>query len=57
MITFVVLLGRDLFLASCSQDCLIRIWRLYIKSTSLEIQDDDNIKLKENTFTIENESK
>uniref|UniRef100_A0A8C7BSR4 Elongator complex protein 2 n=1 Tax=Neovison vison TaxID=452646 RepID=A0A8C7BSR4_NEOVI len=48
--------GRDLFLASCSQDCLIRIWRLYIKSTSLEIQDDDNIKLKENTFTIENES-
>ncbi|XP_032277142.1 elongator complex protein 2 [Phoca vitulina] len=48
--------GRDLFLASCSQDCLIRIWRLYIKSTSLETQDDDNIKLKENTFTIEKES-
>uniref|UniRef100_A0A673TP76 Elongator complex protein 2 n=1 Tax=Suricata suricatta TaxID=37032 RepID=A0A673TP76_SURSU len=47
--------GRDLFLASCSQDCLIRIWRLYIKSTSLETQDDDNIKLKENTFTIEND--
>ncbi|GAB5579457.1 elongator complex protein 2 isoform X2 [Prionailurus iriomotensis] len=47
--------GRDLFLASCSQDCLIRIWRLYVKSTSLETQDDDNIKLKENTFTIENE--
>nr|KAF6422280.1 elongator acetyltransferase complex subunit 2 [Rousettus aegyptiacus] len=48
--------GRDLFLASCSQDCLIRIWRLYIKSTSLETQDDDNIRLKENTFTVENES-
>ncbi|PNI60661.1 ELP2 isoform 8 [Pan troglodytes] len=48
--------GRDLFLASCSQDCLIRIWKLYIKSTSLETQDDDNIRLKENTFTIENES-
>ncbi|XP_044776844.1 elongator complex protein 2 isoform X7 [Neomonachus schauinslandi] len=48
--------GRDLFLASCSQDCLIRMWRLYIKSTSLETQDDDNIKLKENTFTIEKES-
>uniref|UniRef100_A0A7N5JTV8 Elongator complex protein 2 n=1 Tax=Ailuropoda melanoleuca TaxID=9646 RepID=A0A7N5JTV8_AILME len=48
--------GRDLFLASCSQDCLIRIWKLYIKSTSSETQDDDNIKLKENTFTIENES-
>ncbi|KAF5919134.1 hypothetical protein HPG69_003772 [Diceros bicornis minor] len=48
--------GRDLFLASCSQDCLIRIWRLYVKSTSLETQYDDNIRLKENTFTIENES-
>ncbi|OWK01677.1 ELP2 [Cervus elaphus hippelaphus] len=48
--------GRDLFLASCSQDCLIRIWKLYIKSTSLETQEDDNIKLKENTFTVENES-
>uniref|UniRef100_A0A8C6DDZ3 Elongator complex protein 2 n=1 Tax=Moschus moschiferus TaxID=68415 RepID=A0A8C6DDZ3_MOSMO len=48
--------GRDLFLASCSQDCLIRIWKLYVKSTSLETQEDDNIKLKENTFTVENES-
>ncbi|KAM5218026.1 elongator complex protein 2 isoform 3-T4 [Hipposideros larvatus] len=48
--------GRDLFLASCSQDCLIRIWKLYIKSTSLGTQDDDTIRLKENTFTVENES-
>uniref|UniRef100_A0A8C0I4J0 Elongator complex protein 2 n=1 Tax=Balaenoptera musculus TaxID=9771 RepID=A0A8C0I4J0_BALMU len=48
--------GRDLFLASCSQDCLIRIWRLYIKSTFLEAQEDDNIRLKENTFNIESES-
>uniref|UniRef100_A0A2K6GAL6 Elongator complex protein 2 n=1 Tax=Propithecus coquereli TaxID=379532 RepID=A0A2K6GAL6_PROCO len=48
--------GGDLFLASCSQDCLIRIWKLYVKSTSVESQDDDNIRLKENTFTIENES-
>ncbi|XP_055272951.1 elongator complex protein 2 isoform X2 [Moschus berezovskii] len=48
--------GRDLFLASCSQDCLIRIWKLYVKSTSLETQEDDNIKLKENTFTVENEN-
>uniref|UniRef100_A0A8C2S6X6 Elongator complex protein 2 n=1 Tax=Capra hircus TaxID=9925 RepID=A0A8C2S6X6_CAPHI len=48
--------GRDLFLASCSQDCLIRMWRLYVKSTSLETQEDDNIKLKENTFTVENEN-
>ncbi|XP_069324203.1 elongator complex protein 2 isoform X5 [Eulemur rufifrons] len=48
--------GGDLFLASCSQDCLIRIWKLYVKSTSVETQDDDNIRLKENTFTIQNES-
>nr|XP_021525704.1 elongator complex protein 2 isoform X1 [Aotus nancymaae] len=48
--------GKDLFLASGSQDCLIRIWKLYIKSTSLETQDDNNIRLKENTFTVENES-
>uniref|UniRef100_A0A8D2DDR0 Elongator complex protein 2 n=1 Tax=Sciurus vulgaris TaxID=55149 RepID=A0A8D2DDR0_SCIVU len=47
--------GRDLFLASCSQDCLIRIWRLYVKLTSSEIQ-DDNIRLKENTFTVEDGS-
>uniref|UniRef100_A0A8C3WSD2 Elongator complex protein 2 n=1 Tax=Catagonus wagneri TaxID=51154 RepID=A0A8C3WSD2_9CETA len=46
--------GRDLFLATCSQDCLIRIWKLYIKS--FETQEDDNIRLKENTFAIENES-
>lgn len=43
--------GRDLFLASCSQDCLIRIWRLYMKPTSLETE-DGSIRLKENTFTI-----
>ncbi|XP_040840843.1 elongator complex protein 2 isoform X6 [Ochotona curzoniae] len=48
--------GHDLFLASCSQDCLIRVWKLYLKSTSPETQDDDTVRLKENTFTIENES-
>ncbi|XP_040840839.1 elongator complex protein 2 isoform X3 [Ochotona curzoniae] len=48
--------GSDLFLASCSQDCLIRVWKLYLKSTSPETQDDDTVRLKENTFTIENES-
>ncbi|XP_036888980.1 elongator complex protein 2 isoform X1 [Sturnira hondurensis] len=48
--------GKDLFLASCSQDCLIRVWKLYIKSTALETKDDDNIRLKESTFTVENES-
>nr|XP_044991190.1 elongator complex protein 2 isoform X2 [Jaculus jaculus] len=47
--------GRDLLLASCSQDCLIRIWRLRMKSASSETQDDD-IRLKENTFTTQNGS-
>lgn len=45
--------GRNLFLASCSQDCLIRIWKVYMKPTSLETE-DDGIRLKENTFTIQN---
>ncbi|XP_074135329.1 elongator complex protein 2 isoform X2 [Sminthopsis crassicaudata] len=48
--------GEDLFLASCSQDCLIRVWKLYVKSASLEIQEDNEIKLKENTFTLNNGS-
>ncbi|XP_051825717.1 elongator complex protein 2 isoform X2 [Antechinus flavipes] len=48
--------GEDLFLASCSQDCLIRVWKLYLKSASLEIQEDNDIKLKENTFTLNNGS-
>ncbi|XP_045151970.1 elongator complex protein 2, partial [Echinops telfairi] len=52
------LFGSDLFLASCSQDCLIRIWKLYRKSASVETQDDDDadIRLKENTFAVETES-
>ncbi|GAB1301509.1 Elongator complex protein 2 [Apodemus speciosus] len=45
--------GRDLFLASCSQDCLIRIWRLYVKPAPLGTK-DDRIRLRENTFTIDN---
>ncbi|ERE82229.1 elongator complex protein 2-like isoform 1 [Cricetulus griseus] len=47
-------IGSDLLLASCSQDSLIRIWRLYMKPTSLETE-DDSIKLKENTFTLQDE--
>lgn len=45
--------GRDLFLASCSQDCLIRIWRLYVKPAPLGTK-DDRLRLRENTFTIDN---
>ncbi|XP_028908873.1 elongator complex protein 2 isoform X1 [Ornithorhynchus anatinus] len=46
----------NLFLASCAQDCLIRIWKLYIKSASSEIRGDDVLKLKESTFTLKNEN-
>uniref|UniRef100_A0A8C4VKS4 Elongator complex protein 2 n=2 Tax=Gopherus evgoodei TaxID=1825980 RepID=A0A8C4VKS4_9SAUR len=45
----------DLFLGSCAQDCLIRIWKVQAKSTpSVEVKDDDSIRLKENTFTMKN---
>ncbi|XP_038185627.1 elongator complex protein 2 [Arvicola amphibius] len=46
--------GGDLFLASCSQDCMIRIWRLYRKPAFL-IKAEANfkmIRLKESTFTV-----
>ncbi|XP_077165816.1 elongator complex protein 2 isoform X2 [Paroedura picta] len=43
----------DLFLASCAQDCLIRIWKIHAASPSfLGSGEDDVIKLKENIFTM-----
>ncbi|KAM4685227.1 elongator complex protein 2 isoform 5-T6 [Amazona ochrocephala] len=44
--------GADLFLASCSQDCLIRIWKVCTKSKQLPEIEDDSIRLKENVFTV-----
>uniref|UniRef100_A0A672TUY0 Elongator complex protein 2 n=1 Tax=Strigops habroptila TaxID=2489341 RepID=A0A672TUY0_STRHB len=44
--------GEDLFLASCSQDCLIRIWKVCTKSKQLPETEDDSIRLKENVFTV-----
>ncbi|NWR71591.1 ELP2 protein, partial [Centropus unirufus] len=44
--------GEDLFLASCAQDCLIRIWKVCSKSKQLPETEDDSIKLKENVFTV-----
>ncbi|KAL7984603.1 hypothetical protein Chor_003173 [Crotalus horridus] len=44
----------DLYLASCAQDCLIRIWKMHATSLFGEIQDEDTIRLKENVFTIKN---
>ncbi|XP_054841402.1 elongator complex protein 2 isoform X2 [Eublepharis macularius] len=43
----------DLFLASCAQDCLIRIWKIHASSLPLlETGDEDVIRLKENIFTV-----
>ncbi|XP_051926545.1 elongator complex protein 2 [Hippocampus zosterae] len=49
--------GGDLLLASCSQDCLIRVWRLRAKSGrgahSEGARDDGVIKMKEDVFGVE----
>uniref|UniRef100_A0A8C5HBQ6 Elongator complex protein 2 n=1 Tax=Gouania willdenowi TaxID=441366 RepID=A0A8C5HBQ6_GOUWI len=46
--------GEELLLASCSQDSLIRVWRLRAKSTTGgHTEDDDNIiKMKESFFQL-----
>lgn len=44
--------GDDLFLASCAQDCLIRIWKVCTKSKQFSEIEDDSIRLKENIFTV-----
>ncbi|KAJ6661409.1 hypothetical protein lerEdw1_015038 [Lerista edwardsae] len=47
----------DLFLASCAQDCLIRIWKMHTTSSALvEGQGDNTIRLKENVFSVKNYS-
>uniref|UniRef100_A0A672SDU5 Elongator complex protein 2 n=1 Tax=Sinocyclocheilus grahami TaxID=75366 RepID=A0A672SDU5_SINGR len=43
----------ELWLASCSQDCLIRVWRLFAKTaTEPDQQADAVIKMKENVFQV-----
>ncbi|XP_023268106.1 elongator complex protein 2 isoform X1 [Seriola lalandi dorsalis] len=46
--------GGELLLASCSQDCLIRVWRLCAKSgTDTRTKDDHTIiKMKEDVFEV-----
>ncbi|NXL44969.1 ELP2 protein, partial [Podilymbus podiceps] len=44
--------GKDLLLASCAQDCLIRIWKVCTKSKQLPKTEDDSIRLKDNVFTV-----
>ncbi|XP_067323656.1 elongator complex protein 2 [Anolis sagrei] len=45
-----------LFLASCAQDCLIRIWKMHVTSSLEETQDEDIIRLKENIFTAKDDN-
>ncbi|XP_069814255.1 elongator complex protein 2 isoform X2 [Dendropsophus ebraccatus] len=52
--------GQDVYLASCAQDSLIRLWKIVPKSgiKNLKIDDEENyIKLKENVFTVKEEGK
>uniref|UniRef100_A0A8D2J104 Elongator complex protein 2 n=2 Tax=Varanus komodoensis TaxID=61221 RepID=A0A8D2J104_VARKO len=44
----------ELFLASCAQDCLIRIWKMHMTSSLVEIQDEDTVRLKDNVFSVKN---
>uniref|UniRef100_A0A8C7GJN2 Elongator complex protein 2 n=1 Tax=Oncorhynchus kisutch TaxID=8019 RepID=A0A8C7GJN2_ONCKI len=43
----------DLLLASCAQDCLIRVWRLVAKSrTKRNAQEERTIRMSEDVFTL-----
>ncbi|XP_059365685.1 elongator complex protein 2 isoform X1 [Carassius carassius] len=43
----------ELWLASCSQDCLIRVWRLFAKTaTEPDQQTDAVLKMKEDVFQV-----
>uniref|UniRef100_A0A8C1VPH7 Elongator complex protein 2 n=1 Tax=Cyprinus carpio TaxID=7962 RepID=A0A8C1VPH7_CYPCA len=44
---------NKLWLASCSQDCLIRVWRLFAKAATEPVQQTDAVlKMKENVFEV-----
>ncbi|XP_029919923.1 elongator complex protein 2 isoform X2 [Myripristis murdjan] len=47
-------IGGELLLASCSQDCLIRVWKLCAKSGTDTLTEDDHsiIKMKEDVFEV-----
>lgn len=46
--------GGELLLASCSQDCLIRVWKLRAKclSDARAKDDHDVIRMKEDVFEV-----
>lgn len=44
----------DILLASCAQDCLIRIWKVFAKEENVgDFQDVDAIKLTEDVFEVQ----
>ncbi|XP_051791916.1 elongator complex protein 2 isoform X3 [Erpetoichthys calabaricus] len=45
--------GKDILLASCAQDCLIRLWRVFMKTSSSFDNAEDTIKLKQDVFVLE----
>ncbi|NXA55689.1 ELP2 protein, partial [Nothocercus julius] len=44
--------GEELFLVSCAQDCLIRIWKVCTKLKQFPENENYSIRLKENVFTV-----
>lgn len=44
----------DLLLASCAQDCFVRVWRISSKSVqqAVPLPDQDELKLKDKTFSV-----
>lgn len=53
ILSFYSCLDGELLLASCSQDCLIRVWRLFAKTAAEpEQQTDTVIKMKQNVFEV-----
>lgn len=51
-----------MYLASCSQDSLIRIWKIFAKPALEPVKNEhelkeNNIKLKENVFLVKEEGK
>ncbi|NXD16794.1 ELP2 protein, partial [Nothocercus nigrocapillus] len=44
--------GEELFLVSCAQDCLIRIWKVCTKLKQFPENENYSIRLKENIFAV-----
>lgn len=53
---FLFLLDGELLLASCSQDCLIRVWRLVVKCDAPSEPAEGIIRMKEDMFEVKGKS-